>query len=213
MNLIYDLDGTIADTSKDVIECLRNAYSRAIGLQDIFIEKSIIGPPVNEMINTITPGLSEKEFEMVMYEFRRLYDSSMYPFTVLFKDVYLMINEFSHNQINQFVATNKPKVPTKKIINKFNFSCFKDVITPDYFADIVLSKKDMILHLIKKWNLDNAQTIMIGDGVSDMIGAKENKIKTICFLGGYGKKEDLLETDPDFIIKEIKEIKQIIKEL
>ena len=48
--------------------------------------------------------------------------------------------------------------------------------------------------------LDAVNSIMIGDRKHDIIGAKNNLLKSIGVTYGYGSMEEIIEAQPDYIV-------------
>ena len=187
-NIIFDFDGTIADTSGDVIDCLKKAYFDIIEKKNVIINKKHIGPPLDQMIKIITPDIDTKLIPEIITSFRKYYDDEKYnyPKTIFFKNVKPMLINFKKDKIDLFIATNKPIIPITKILKKIGAGIFSDVAALDIFKDKTLTKKEMIKYIIEKWELENDETLMIGDTSSDIEAAKVNNLKSAAVKNGYG---------------------------
>ena len=58
--------------------------------------------------------------------------------------------------------------------------------------------------------MDKHKTIIVGDMDIDVIAGKSAKISTCAVTYGIGKKEDIVKTNPDYIIDDILELKNIL---
>jgi phosphoglycolate phosphatase len=56
-----------------------------------------------------------------------------------------------------------------------------------------VEKSDLLEYALKQAAVDPAKTLMIGDRSHDMVGAKNNGMKGIGVLYGYGSRDELLE--------------------
>lgn len=207
-NIIFDFDGTLVDSSADIILCLKEAYNKARVPLNIEIQLSVIGPPIREMICQVTPNITETDVENVISEFRLLYDASNYTNTKLYSGVMEVIKLLNENRLNIFIATNKPFRPTMFLLKKFNLDTFKDVVTPDTGNGI--DKNMMIKLLIDKWGLVNWETLIVGDGVSDMIAGKMNSIKTAAALYGYTAGDVLRTCECEYYIDSITDLSTVV---
>ena len=74
-------------------------------------------------------------------------------------------------------------------------------------------KFDIINYILTQYNLDQAQTIMIGDTKFDMIGAQKNNIKAVGVTYGYGTLQELEQENTAFIIDNIELLPNLIEEI
>ena len=205
-NYIFDLDGTIINSSKEVLLCFEKAFERA----NYVIDKSrltpnVIGPPLKEIIKLIAPNITEDYIQTVMDIFREIYDYEQNDIS----EYYDGIENFLHNARldgkKLFIATYKPEKPTRRIVKQFNMNMFDDIYTIDKFGKHI-TKTEMIEDIINKYSLKKSETVMIGDAASDVISAKEAGITGIGVLWGYGEDKTELIQNADFVIKNIDEL-------
>lgn len=180
MNLIFDLDGTLIDSRPGIVESLLFATSKTLG-KDFNIDLLQIGPPIKVMIKQIFPDMSDKVVEEIVGCFREHYDSvgwSIYNVYPNVKDVLEVLKE--RNIL--FVATNKPKKPTNKILQHMGVAhLFEKIVCHD--EKMFQNKTDMVRSLIER---SDALYKMIGDSNDDLYAAYENSIGFIECTYGYG---------------------------
>lgn len=116
-NIIFDFDGTVIDSSKDVVRSFRQAY-KLEGILNVNLKKIIIGPPVKKIIRALTPDIPPKKAIAVGLNFRKIYDSGTFSKTKLFRGVNKLFRQLRRRKIKLFLATNKPILPTKKDTQK-----------------------------------------------------------------------------------------------
>jgi phosphoglycolate phosphatase len=205
-NIIFDLDGTLIDSSGDIIDCLIKAYKKTGDFGEIKVTDNHIGPPLTEIIANITPFINKKKVNEIIKVFRRYYDNSQFPKTRLFPYVRRLINKLEKSDSKIFIVTNKPLVPTMRIINKLRINLFEDILALDYTKTWLSSKKKMIRHLIKKYNLNTTETVLIGDSISDIESARHSGIESIFVLNGYTDSTPVLTNSATVIVKSIKDL-------
>tara|TARA_B100000242_G_C43051616_1_gene491342 strand:- start:696 stop:1334 length:639 start_codon:yes stop_codon:yes gene_type:complete len=187
MNFIFDLDGTIIDSSSGIYKGYTEAiipFSKPIR-KKIFVNH--IGPPIQDIIKVIHPELKPKDLEFITKNFRNLYDNKYFLDFKVYKKIHEEIEKISKS--NQcFIVTNKPTSPAKIIIKKLNLDkFFIETIGVDYFIKKGCIKSKNLSYLIKKFSLNTKASIYIGDTYSDFICSKDNNISFIGFLRGYYK--------------------------
>jgi len=203
-NIIFDLDGTIIDSSKDILESLKKSY-RAVGmlLCDKNLFENVVGPPIREIVQKVTPGISDETVQDIAKQFRLIYDNSTYPHTSVYPGTMETLQHLVDRKLNMYIATNKPVKPTERILNKLNIAVFRDFICIDSMEGKRLTKREMVRILIEKWRLEEKNTVMVGDGASDIDAGKYNKIMTMAFTGGYGSESELKESGADLYFNNI----------
>uniref|UniRef100_A0A7V3N5S1 HAD family hydrolase n=1 Tax=candidate division CPR3 bacterium TaxID=2268181 RepID=A0A7V3N5S1_UNCC3 len=211
-NVIFDLDGTVVDSADDIIECLKHSYSFVPEYKDVTIERKVIGPPLVEMIKTITPGIKEDQIKMVIEEYRKCYDLCDFSRTLLFPGVRELLHSLCSVGIKVFLITNKPIFPTYRILEKVSIHhFFTDIVTPDIKQGESMNKKEMVKYLIEKWKLEKEGTLFISDRASDIHAAHENGVAAIGVLYGYSNRDEIVESQPEYICNNATEIKEIVR--
>lgn len=199
-NLLFDLDGTLVDSSADIIHCLDRAYAAASYPSPVKIDRSFIGPPLNELIRLVSPGISLREAEAVQGHFRTCYDKSSLDRTIFMEGARDALELLKALKRKMYLVTNKPKKPTEIILKNLKIDCFCDIITPDVQPGRTLSKPEMVAFVMKKWGLDNRSTGMVGDTAHDVHAARENGIISIIVSNGYGDEHSIRESSPEYVI-------------
>lgn len=212
-NIIFDLDGTLVDSAPDIIKCLKQSFANILQINDIKIDRNIIGPPVPDMIKIIKKDLSNDQVEVLTKAFRVCYDNCAFFGTHLYRGVAKLLQELKDQECAIFIVTNKPALPTKKILKKIRIDFFDKVITADIIKGKKLTKSEMVKFLIGSSDLDAGKSLMIGDTPGDIVAAKENGLVSIAVLEGYGSSAEICSAKPKFIVKNIEELSTIINQL
>lgn len=211
-NYIIDLDGTIIDSSNQILFCIDKAFKKVgYKIDKNKLTSNIIGPPIKEIIALLAPELyDENIINSIIKNFRQLYDNEENDISELYVGLYDFLRELKYKQKKLFIATLKPSKPTKRIIDQFKLNMFDDIYTIDIF-DRKITKKEMIIDIIQKFNLKKNETVMIGDSISDMLAAQEVNIFGIGVLWGYCSDEIGLKNNSNKVVSNIKELKECLK--
>jgi phosphoglycolate phosphatase len=92
-----------------------------------------------------------------------------------------------------FVATSKPHVFAERIIDHFGLRDHFERVFGSELDGTRVDKSHLLEYALKEASVDPARTVMIGDRSHDMIGAKNNGMKGIGVLYGYGSRDELLQ--------------------
>jgi phosphoglycolate phosphatase len=207
--VLFDLDGTLVDSADDIIDCLSQAYAAASFCSMPRIEKSFIGPPLQAIIQSVSPGLGVGEVEQIVKNFRSFYDLSALNKTVFKKNVRETLLSLKARNKLLFVVTNKPFIPVKKIIKKLNIDFFCDIMTPDIKSGFSFTKSEMVSFLKQKWKLNAETTLMVGDTASDVYAAREHDIASAIVLNGYGDRDSILKSRPEYVVDNFYELNKL----
>lgn len=200
--VFFDLDGTITDSGKGIIRSVQYALTTLnCPLPDEKRLKQFIGPPLlDSFIDYI--GLTKEKAQQAIALYRDYFeDKGMFE-----NDVYEGIPELldqlkkEHKQI--FLTTSKPEKYATLILQHFHLEHYFDGIYGASMDGTLNKKGDIIkkaLETEKTVSLNT--TIMVGDRKYDILGAKENQLKSIGVLYGFGSLEELKEEHADYIVK------------
>ena len=180
MQFIFDLDGTLLDSQSTVLDSLKYSIGKHAPIYLNKLHKGLIGPPILDLLGRI---MSNKDLiSAISMEFRAHYDNKGVLETKLFPGVYQGLQELSKDN-TILISTNKPLVPTKKILNLLKISSFIcNAVTID--SGNFRNKSDIVKKILSKNNKSNS--IVIGDSIDDYESAKHNGIDFIYCSYGYG---------------------------
>lgn len=191
-SLIFDMDGTLVDSSPEILKCLKKSYIDAgVSVDGLEFGKSLVGPPIRQIIARLTPSVGDADADRIVSRFRLNYDNSADDASELYAGVRQMLEFLKSGGTRIFVATNKPKIPTLRLVKSLGLDFFDGIYTIDKFG-ARMSKREMISAIIEAYGLDASKSAMAGDSVDDLESAKAGDITAIGALWGYGKKEDLI---------------------
>lgn len=206
-NYIFDLDGTLVNSCDEVLQCFDKAFCHA----NVVFDKSrlthnIIGPPLKEIIKNIKPDINNDELDIVMKNFRQIYDYDENDISYLYDGVEEFLKSLKKDGKHIFLATFKPTIPTMRILNHFKLTdLFEDIYTIDKFGKHI-TKEEMIQDIVKKYNLNKSETVMIGDAPSDVKAARAAGVTAVGALWGYGTDKSMLIEHSDHTISSIEEL-------
>lgn len=190
-NVIFDLDGTLVDSVEGIEFSLKGAINLVFPVSKININniKSRMGPPIEQITKDLIPQISKKDIIKITHQFRLIYDSVGWKKTRLFDSAKDTLKVLARKRISIFVATNKPKKPTGKILKLTRVERFlTDSISPDSNGKISRTKRDLMFFLINKYRLRPNNTLMVGDSIEDAQSAHLCALDFAFAAYGYGVK-------------------------
>lgn len=208
--ILFDLDGTLTDPKEGIVNSILYALEK-LGLHENFIDEldNFIGPPLRESFLK-RYNLSNELADNAMLYYREyfsikgIYENRIYPGV---KD---MLETLSSHNFHLFVATSKPTIYAIEVLRHFNIDTYFKEIIGSNLDNTLTDKKEIISYMVSTYGLQASNSIMIGDRKYDIIGAKNNSLKTIGVTYGYGSIDELLEFHPDFIVNNCKGIEELL---
>ncbi len=191
----FDLDGTLAETSEDIIIAWKGALT-ALG-RDLsnFDRVFKIGPTLEKMIYEMYDDATPQLVEDLLERFKPLYDASGFPNTVPYPGVPELLSALKNAGAKIYIATNKRSVPTQKIAALFGWDKLMDgVLSYDSFGT-KLKKSELLAKVLSDGKIDPKTAVMVGDTKGDIEAGKANGMATIGVTYGYGTKDELAAAD------------------
>jgi len=195
LNIIFDLDGTLIDSRPGITASLKLALEDAGQDQPLTPDQVPIGPPLVELVQSITGLSDQRRIDFVVKRFAFHYDSSGYQHSTLFDGVYSFLEALHSSSASLYIATNKRIDPTLKILEHLSISrFFNNVFALDSCPGGYLSKSDMLKSLIEHCSL-GPHTVYVGDRYDDLKAAVNNSLAFRFPLWGYDKDRHLFPSN------------------
>ena len=214
--ILWDFDGTLAYTGKDVWNSLEYAAEKCGGrLPEEFVsEDSNLGKSVTEIFQRIVPVPEEEKYEMfeelVRVHYRTL---SEYQDTYLYPGIYELLLDMKEAGIINYIITMKPEEALERILEKKGWTeLFDSWISPDSLPGKERTKSEMIAYVMQKSGMEKSRYVYIGDTWSDAAAAKENEIDCIAVTYGDGDTQLLRAQHLKYCVQTVSEVEKILKE-
>ena len=193
MDAIYfDLDGTLTDPKPGITRSIQYALQK-LDHPTMPTEDELtwcIGPPLRSSFVRLLGGDHSADRAVSLYRERfsdiGLYENRVYDGIV---DVLATLGASGHRL---FVATSKAHVFADRIIDHFGLRDHFERVFGSELDGTRVDKSHLLKYALKQASVDPSKTLMIGDRSHDMVGAKNNGMKRIGVLYGYGSKEELI---------------------
>ncbi len=209
---LFDLDGTLTDSKEGIAK----GFKYALQHFDIIIENlddlnKCVGPPLGASFKNFF-ALDDTQAEHAIAKYREYYtDKGMLENTV-YEGIADVLEMLQQQGKTLFVATSKPTVYAKQIVEHFGLSkYFTEVVGSE--LDGTRSKKvDIINYILEKHNItDLSEVVMIGDREYDIIGANEVGVTSIGVLYGYGTFEELQTAEATYIVESVEHLTIVLR--
>ncbi|MFK4423577.1 HAD family hydrolase [Bacillus sp. RC51] len=204
---LFDLDGTLTDPKEGIINSVLYALEK-IGIEEVNISEldSFIGPPIQQSF-VDRYNMNEIEVERAVFYFREYLKQSGLLENKVYDGITTLLQELKDADNRLFVATSKPTVFAKQVIEHFQLTTFFEEIVGSNLDGTRIKKEEIIAHILQtNEELKKEEMVMIGDRKHDVIGANSNGIASIGVLYGYGSEIELSDAGAIHIVKDVEEL-------
>jgi len=193
--VLFDLDGTLADTAPDLAYAL-NLQRTQRGLPEMPLEE--IRPAASHgSIALLKVGFQiepeDEGFDELRKEYLELYEANLNTHTTLFPGMDAILDEIESRHLNWGVVTNKPGWLTEPLLEALNV---KHRAVCVISGDSLPERKPHpapLLHACKLAGSEAEQCIYIGDAERDIVAGHRAGMTTLIAMFGYLSEAD----DPD----------------
>ena len=211
--ILFDFDGTLADTQEDVWDALDNAAAE-IGSK---LPGEMRGNPANlafsmkELFEMLEPPPAPEQLDAFKRETRRYYRIiSDLPKTQLYPGIEKLLQRLNKAEIPCYIVSLKEHGALLRTLDlKGWHHYFSGHFSPDSFFKKSMTKSQLLAWLLSE--LHTKAPVYIGDSYTDVLAARENGIPCIGVTYGDGNTKKLLAAQPEYVVNEAVELEGILR--
>lgn len=209
-NLIFDLDGTLVDSSRTIIACIDYALEQ-VGTGDSggISPRSLIGMPLLDIFRSEF-AMTQQQAESAIAHYRQHYEFLEQAGSQVYENVDQVLNQLRHNGYFLYIATVKPTSIAEKVLADLELRSYFDGVAGASMGHERRDKRGIIAYALEKFDLDPSQSLMIGDRDQDILGAQANGMPSIAVSYGFGSRAELDAAQPDHVVGHSREIVSLL---
>lgn len=193
--LLFDLDGTLTDSQEGITKCVDHALRTVAGIKtaDLSTLTPYIGPPLvdgfmdNHHLDHDT-AVHCKDAYRERYQRVGLFENRVYD------GIPEALARLRAAGCKMALATSKPEIYAQRILDHFDLSQYFDVICGATMDGRISQKDEVVDETLRRLGDPvPADTIMIGDRLHDVLGAKKHGLRCLGVLFGFGSEAELRE--------------------
>jgi phosphoglycolate phosphatase len=209
--IIFDLDGTLADTLQDTAEAVNEVFRQfnipAFSTEEI---RAVMAGEDSRLRKILFEGQKAGiDLRMFAVAFSRAYSARLAVHTTLYPGVEETLRQLPVRQ--KAVISNKSESLTVAVLDHFGIlRCF-DAVTG---GDSGVGRKPSpapILHMLSRLNANPDETLIMGDCVLDIEAGRTAGIRTIAATYGYGNNH--FAHKADFVVDAFPQVLDIVNQL
>ena len=209
--VLFDLDGTLTDPGEGITNSVAYALSKyGIEVTDRSELYKFIGPPLRDSFMKYYGFPEDKALQAIEYYREYFRDTGIFENKV-YEGVEDMLRQLHTMGKRLVLATSKPEEFALRILEHFGLRKYFTAVAGATMDSSRSKKGDVIAHAISLCeSFDKCTAVMVGDREHDVIGAKENSLRCIGVLYGYGSEAELKNSGADYIAETPSDIIDLI---
>lgn len=199
--LIFDWDGTLADSIGRIVTAMQMAAQRAGRPErDDEAVKGIIGLGLPEAILTLYPDMTPEQVVLFRQHYADVYIAMDAQPSPLFAGVKESLEAFRAEGYRLAVATGKARRGLDRVLKANGWEDFFDITRA---ADESASKPDplMLNQILAHCDVRPEQALMVGDASFDLLMARHAGIDSVAVGYGAQSMQSLLAYEPRLAIE------------
>ncbi|MHC5010267.1 MAG: HAD family hydrolase [Planctomycetota bacterium] len=209
--VLFDLDGTLADTLEDIMAAL-NATRREAGLapvDDTALVRSWVGRGAPRLMAcSLGEGADPETVHELVTVFRGLYPALSGRHARPMPGVVALLDALRARGVPLAVTTNKPRAATLTLLDALALrDRFQAVLTPDDVEDRTKPDPAMLVEAARRLGVDVADCLLVGDGTADVEAARACGMPVAVVLDGYSPPDELRSAGADLYFATIRDLK------
>ncbi len=189
MIILFDLDGTLIDSTEAILESFHNSFAvYDFSSPDDEQIKALIGHPLDVMYREL--GVKEDMIWDFVNTYKEHYRKISTQKTILLQNAKEAV-ETAGKFASLGIVTTKTGKYSQILMEHFGLMDKFDVLIGREHVQNPKPHAEPILKALEKFDTDNKEIWMIGDTQLDLLSAKNAGVNSIAVLSGYDNKETL----------------------
>lgn len=215
--VVFDLDGTLAETAPDIMRTLNVILERE-GLPALPVERAreLVGAGARALIErgfkVSGRPLGAEKLELLFEDFLTIYAEAVAPNSFIHDGVIGALDTLAAEGFVFGVCTNKPILHTRLILDHFSITDrFAAIAGRDSFPFFKPDPRHLT-QTIAEAGADPRRAVMVGDSHTDIATARAAGLPVICVPFGY-TDVPIESLSPDLVIQHFSELPQAVRQL
>lgn len=209
--IIFDFDGTLADTRQLIVETMQQTI-QALELTPCTDEQcaSMIGLPLKQAFIELIP-MSDEMGDRCMDTYRRIFNENNALYVIpTFPNVIDTLFRLSAEGYILTIASSRSRKSLLDFVHTMHLEeIFSYILGAD---DVILSKPhpEPVLRTLEAFDCSPEEALVVGDMKYDIEMGRRAGTRTCGVTYGNGSPQDLREAGADFIVNNFEEILTLI---
>ena len=205
--LFIDLDGTLADTRRDLAAAV-NHMLKSFSYPEVPVQTVVdmLGDGFGALIRKALAG-KNADFDTALERARAFYMEHLADTTELYPQVVETLQTLADHGVRNILLSNKLQSATEKLVDKFGIGKNLAEVIGGNAAYPLKPAPDAILAMLDKYQAKPENCWIIGDNFTDIAAGSAAGIKTILAKYGFGR---LKEIPPRYTVDSFAELVELL---
>lgn len=210
--VLFDFDGTLADTRKDVWASVQYAAGTlGATLPQQFVQQPAnLALPLQQIFAQLSPQPPQTKLTDFKQQIEQHYRGiNTLQNTNLYPGIQTLLKQIQKDGLPCYIVSMKEHQALYRVLQLKGWDMYFDGhFSPDTFPDKQHTKAELIGDLLTR--LQKSRPVYIGDSVGDVEAAQSNGITSVAVTYGDGDVAKLLRAKPDYVADNAQELAQIL---
>lgn len=203
--VMFDLDGTLADTGHDLADAVN--YTRAHFNLPALAEATVyshVGRGVEHLLRHALPERSASQFPAIMKVFLARYESHLLDRTQLYPQVCETLDYFQNKR--RVLVSNKIYRLAVQVVEGLGVAERFDAI---FGGDSAAEKKPhpaLLQAVLTRFQVAPELALMVGDSDIDIEAGRRAGVQTCGVTYGLGDRAAMLAAEPDYVVDQLNDL-------
>jgi len=204
--VLLDLDGTLVDSAHGILGSLEAAFAELrIPLPDGGLPRTLLGPPLYVSL----PPLVGDAAPTLLATYRRIYGEAGLRESSPFDGIDALLRELIDAGVRLAVATSKAQVYAERIVAHRGWTDLFATVCGDTLDGARPTKADVVGEALRRLG-PSTQTIMVGDRLHDVVGARAHGLDCLGAGWGYAAPGELEEAGAVAVYGEVADLRKAL---
>jgi len=213
MLLCFDMDNTLVKSNKIHIKAFNKSFLK-VDLKKVSAKRLIqhFGKDKSLVVKGVYPKITKEKLKQVLYYHNKFVIGETAKYVKVIRGTRKALQELKKMKFKLALLSNCSHAQIEAILKKAKID--KKLFSILIGANEVKHSKPSPDEIVKaKKKLKAKSCFMIGDSTYDIVAGKKAKVKTISVLTGDHSEKVLMQKRPDYIIKSVAILPQLMKKL
>ncbi len=203
--VIFDFDGTIADSRKTLVN-IANELADEFGYNTVTEEEVLRLSHLSSQDVMLQSPIPVYKIPFLLRRVKKEFNKHI-PQLQPFVGIKEVLTSLQQQGYSIGIVTSNMRSNVLDFLEKNNLNSYFDFI---YSANTIFGKDKIIRKLIKQHQLSIEKTFYVGDETRDIKAAKKSHVQVVAVTWGFNSAEVLAQHHPDFLIDKPAQLSQIL---
>ena len=209
--IIFDMDGTVIDTSASIIEAYKEVFRQFGNIEDFTPERQVevLGPALRDKFPIFFPGIP---YDTLYEVYHNKQDAIKKQFNKVTENTENVMKTLHEEGYKIAILSTRTKEGIIDLLNDFNLGQYVDTIYGLKDVEKLKPNPEGIYKIVSEDGFNKDDVIMIGDSDMDVLCGKNYGAYSVGYVLNPGKSEQIAKSNPNRTITDMNELLTIVKE-